>query len=44
VTRECLKAVGKLTVESERVIILVITGTRTKAQSFRRVVLVGKII
>jgi len=41
VTRECLKAIGKLPVESERLIILVIIGTRTEAQSFRREVGIG---
>ena len=35
-TRECLKTIGKLPVESERLIILVITRRRTDAQSFRR--------
>ena len=41
VTSECLKANGKLPVESERLIILVITGRRTDAQSFRREVGIG---
>src|SRR6218665_21145 len=36
VNRECLKSMGKLAEESERLIILVITGTRAEAQSFRR--------
>src|SRR6218665_3612312 len=36
VTRECLKTIGKLPEESERLIILVITGTRAEEQSFRR--------
>lgn len=40
-TRECLKTIGKLPEESERLIILVITGTRTEAQSFRREVGIG---
>ena len=40
-TRECLKAMGKLPVESDRLIILVITGTRTEAQSLRREVGMG---
>ena len=40
-TRECLKTIGKLPVESERLMILVITGTRTEAQSFRREVGIG---
>ena len=40
-TRECLKAMGKLPVESDRLIILVITGTRTEAQSLRREVGIG---
>src|SRR6218665_2632084 len=35
-TSECLKANGKLPVESERLMIWVITGRRTDAQSFRR--------
>ena len=35
-TSECLKANGKLPVENERLIILVITGRRTDAQCFRR--------
>ena len=38
---ECLKANGKLPVQSERLIILVITGRRTDAQSFRREVGIG---
>jgi len=41
VTCECLKATGKLPVESERLIILVITGKRTDAQSARREVGIG---
>jgi hypothetical protein len=40
-TRECLKTTGKFPVERERLIILVITGTRTEAQSFRREVGIG---
>ena len=40
-TRECLKTIGKLPVESERLIIIVITGTTTEAQSFRREVGIG---
>ena len=40
-TSECLKAIGKLPIESERLIILVITGGRTDAQSFRREVGIG---
>src|SRR5688572_33441794 len=40
-TRECLKTIGKLPVESERLMILVITGTSTEAQSFRREVGIG---
>ena len=40
-TRECLKTIGKLPEESERLIILVITGARTEAQSFRRGVGIG---
>jgi len=41
VTREFLKTIGKLPEESERLIVLVITGTRTEAQSFRREVGIG---
>src|SRR6218665_2027084 len=41
VTRKCLKTIGKLPEESERLIILVIIGTRTEAQSFRREVGIG---
>ena len=41
VTSECLKANGKLPVESERLIIWAITGRRTDAQSFRREVGIG---
>jgi len=41
VTSECLKAIGHLRVESERLIILVITGRRTDAQSFSREVGIG---
>ena len=41
VTTECLKANGNLLVESERLIILVITGRRTDAQSFIREVRIG---
>ena len=41
VTSECLKANGKLPVESERLMIWVITGRRTDAQSFRREVGIG---
>ena len=40
-TRDCLKTIGKLPVESERLIILVIIGMRTEAQSFRRAVGIG---
>lgn len=40
-TSECLKANGKLPVESERLMIWVITGRRTDAQSFRREVGIG---
>jgi len=36
VTREGLKTIGKLPIESERLIILVITGSRTEAQTFIR--------
>jgi len=41
VTRECLKAIGKLPVESERLMIFVITGMRTEAHSFKREVGIG---
>lgn len=41
VTRDCLKTIGKLPEESERFMILVITGMRTEAQSFRREVGIG---
>ena len=40
-TREHLKTIGNLPVESERLIIWVITGRRTDAQSFRREVGIG---
>lgn len=40
-TREFLKAVGKVPEESERLMILVMTGTRIEAQSFKREVGIG---
>jgi hypothetical protein len=41
VTKERLKSMGKLPTESERLIILVIIGTRTEEQSFKREVGIG---
>jgi len=41
VTKECLKSRGKLPVDKERLIILVMMGTRIDAQSFSKEVGTG---